>query len=119
MKKLLIILITLASSYSYSQDKWRTLTFETSSGYSFSSQAMTTVSANLDYELSNGYSLISWTGINYNYTTKNNWMSNSTTINKKVGSFQVGAGVIYMGTYQFNNNNQVFGVVTVRKRFKL
>lgn len=122
MKKLLLIILLATSSIAFSQEKWRTLTFTNTSGSTIDGEFMSITSANISYELNNGFSIESWTGFNYNFRQNNGWLSSQTTVNKTYNSFKVGVGLMYNSGFVNivqSPTNQTFGVVTISKRFKL
>ena len=117
-----IIMVIVLSSSANAQEKWRTLTFSTTNGTNFDGKFISTASANLSYEIKNNLSLESWTGFNYRFNNQTGWMSNQTTINKSYKSLTIGAGVLYNSGFVNliqKQTNQTYGIITIRKRFKL
>jgi|TARA_R110000787_G_scaffold14155_2_gene43980 hypothetical protein len=122
MKKLLLLTLFITSSVMYSQEPYRTLTVSTTNGSTIDGQFMSTMSANLSYEIKNKVLLNSWTGINYNYDGKSGWISNITTLNKSYNTFNIGVGVVYnSGFVGFieQPTGKTYGVITIKKSFKL
>tara|TARA_R110000772_G_scaffold120775_1_gene227056 strand:- start:109 stop:480 length:372 start_codon:yes stop_codon:yes gene_type:complete len=123
MKKSVLLLLLLAfSSVTYAQEPWRTLTLSTTNGTNFNGKFISTSSANISYEMRNKFSLESWTGLNYDFSSKSGWMSNQTTLNKSYNSLTIGVGVLYNSGFVNliqEPTNQTYGIVTIRKRFKL
>lgn len=124
MKKVLLLLL-LTSTVCIGQTKWRTLTFSSTSGLTFSGNYLQTVSASLDYEIKNEWSISSWSGVNYNTSYNGGWLSTSVMIGKKFHGFNINSGLMY-GTGNINTPlpDQIISrdfsvVVTVSKRFKL
>ena len=98
MKKLIIGILLLCTLISFSQEKkWRTLTFGTLGGVTLSGHYLQTFSTSLDYELSKGYSISSWTGVNYNTSYNGGWFSSSLSLQKKISKYNIGVGVMYGG----------------------
>lgn len=125
MKKLIILLVLITINSTAQEKKWRTLTFSSLSGVTFTGAYLQTVSVSLDYEIKNNWSISSWTGINYNTSYDGGWVSTSAMIGKKFYGLSMNAGVMY-GTGNINTPipdqiiSQDFSVVfSVSKRFKL
>ena len=135
MKKLLITCVLLLALNGIAQEKkkdsvvvekkWRTLTVGSMSGLTLTGKYLQTFSAGLDYELGKGYSIASWMGVNYNYSYNGGWISGQATLNKKVGKYNVGAGMMY-GSGNLNTplpdqimKKDISGIITVSRRFKL
>ena len=117
-----VIMIIVLSSSANAQEKWRTLTLSTTNGTNFDGKFISTSSANISYEMKNNFSLESWTGFNYDFSSKSGWMSNQTTLNKSYNSLTIGVGVLYnSGFVNFiqEPTKKTYGIVTIRKRFKL
>lgn len=122
MKTFITLLLLLTSSIVFSQEPWRTLTFTNTSGSTIDGEFMSITSANISYELTNDFSIESWTGFNYNFRQDTGWLSSQATINKTYNSFKVGVGLMYNSGFVNivqSPTNQTFGVVTISKRFKL
>lgn len=117
-----VIMIIVLSSSANAQEKWRALTLSTTNGTNFDGEFISTSSANISYEMRNKFSLESWTGLNYDFSSKSGWMSNQTTLNKSYDSLTIGVGVLYnSGFVNFiqEPTKKTYGIVTIRKRFKL
>ena len=96
MKKLVLVLTMIAFTLGVNaQEKWRMLTLLSVVGSTIEGQVISTTSANISYELSNGISIESWTGFNYTQKQDSSWLSNQTTLNKSLKYFEVGVGVMY------------------------
>ena len=122
MNKVLLVLLLVMSQTSFAQEKWRTLTLTNTSGSTINGELMSITSANLSYELNKNWAIESWTGFSYNFRKDLGWLSNQTTVNKLQGSFKIGAGIMYNSGFVNiieSPTNQVFGVITISKRFKL
>ena len=124
MKKLILILL-LATTVCFGQTKWRTLTFTSLSGATFSGAYLQTVSMSVDYEIKNDWSISSWTGVNYNTSYNGGWLSSSAMIGKKFFGLSMNAGVMY-GTGNINTpfpdqivSKDFSAVFSISKRFKL
>ena len=123
MKKVLLLIAFIVSSYTVAQEPWRTLTLSTTNGINTKGDFVSTSSVNISYELKNNISIESWTGFNYEFNRDSGWISNQTTFNKTYNnSLSVGVGVLYNNGFVNlvqDFNNSTYGVITVRKRFKL
>ena len=95
MKNLLLLLLLSSVSIS-AQDKWRTLTLNTTNGLSINNEFITTSSINISYELDKGYSIESWSGLSYNTASKYKWITNQTTLNKSFKSIAIGVGILHV-----------------------
>jgi hypothetical protein len=101
MKRVLIIAIMFISISMTAQDtivqapKWRALTFQLMDATNFNNQEILQFSVALDYELKNDYSISSWNGISYTRPNDSSWIASVTTIDKRMGGFTVGLGVMY------------------------
>lgn len=124
LKKIVLLLLISTASIS-AQDKWRTLTLQTTNGVSTNGEFITTSSVSISYELKNKFSIENWNGINFTSSDKSLWISSQTTLNKSFKKLTVGVGVLYMQSRDLNlpkiNNisANTFGVITISKRFKL
>jgi hypothetical protein len=125
MKKLLVLFLLTTLYTSAQEKKWRTLTFTSLSGVTFTGAYLQTVSMSLDYEIKNNWTISSWSGINYNTSYDGGWISTSAMIGKKFHGLNMNAGVMY-GTGNINTPlpdqliSRDFSVVfSVSKRFKL
>lgn len=123
MKKVLLLLLLIITSSMVGQEPWRTLTLSTTNGVNLKGEFISTSSINISYELKNNLSIESWTGFNYDFSSKSGWMSNQTTFNKTYkNSLSVGVGVLYNNGFVNlvqDSVNRTYGIVTIRKRFKL
>lgn len=126
MKKITLFALLLLSMSSFSQEKkWRTLTFTSLSGVTFTGAYLQTVSVSLDYEIKNNWSISSWSGVNYNTSYNGGWLSSSVMIGKRFYGLNMNAGVMYgTGNMYTPLPDQIvskdFSVVfSVSKRFKL
>ena len=123
MKKVLLLVVMMVASSTVSQEYWRTLTLSTTNGVSGGGEFISTTSMNISYELKNSFSLESWTGFNYDFNRQSGWVSNQTTFNKTYkNSMSVGVGVLYNSGFVNmiqDTFNKTYGVITLRKRFKL
>lgn len=125
MKKLITVLL-LASTICMAQDKkWRTLTFTSLSGLTFTGHYLQTVSMSVDYEIKNNWSISSWTGANYNKSYSGGWISTQVMIGKKFYGFNTSAGIMY-GSGNINTplpdhivSKDCSVVFSISKRFKL
>lgn len=121
MKKLIFLLFLTVFS-GYSQEKWRELSLNVVNGINLNGHTFTQVSANLSYELGKKYSLSSWNGFNYNYSTNQSWISSQTTVDKRLNKFVTGVGMQY-GLGQFAQPldfvNNTYFVVKVQYKIKL
>jgi len=126
MKKIILTAVLFAAFlFSYGQDKWRTLTISNLGGVTLTGDYLHTFSASLDYELSKGWSISSWSGVNYNASYDGGWVSTQFMLNKSVLGFNLGTGVMY-GSGNMNTpfpeqieNKDVSVVFQVSKRFRL
>ena len=123
MRKLVLALVMIAFTLGVNaQEKWRTLTLSSTIGSTIEGQVISTTSANISYELSNGISIESWTGFNYTQKESSSWLSNQTTLNKSLKYFEVGVGVMYNSGFVSiaqQPTDDFYGVLTISKRFKL
>ena len=123
MRKLVLVLTMIAFTLGVNaQEKWRTLTLLSVVGSTIEGQVISTTSANISYELSNGISIESWTGFNYTQKESSSWLSNQTTLNKSLKYFEVGVGVMYNSGFVSiaqQPTDDFYGVLTISKRFKL
>ena len=123
MRKLVLVLTMIAFTLGVNaQEKWRTLTLLSVVGSTIEGQVISTTSANISYELSNGISIESWTGFNYTQKQDSSWLSNQTTLNKSLKYFEVGVGVMYNSGFvniAQQPTDDFYGVLTISKRFKL
>ena len=123
MRKSALALVMIAFTLGVNaQEKWRTLTLSSTIGSTIEGQVISTTSANISYELSNGISIESWTGFNYTQKESSSWLSNQTTLNKSLKYFEVGVGVMYNSGFVSiaqQPTDDFYGVLTISKRFKL
>lgn len=127
MKRVYLILlcIALTSFSSYSQEKWRALTFNSVSGTDFKGNKFNMLTSGLHYDLKNRMYISNWNGVQFNYgKQKSSWFSSQTTINSYLGKWTFGAGIQYgmvsvpNFTPYFSNNTTYF-ISTLSYRFKL
>lgn len=107
----------LITSLSYSQEKWRELSFTNVTGTTVQGHLFNQTSANLSYELNNNYFITSWNGVNYNFYTKQNWFASQSTIDKKIKQFVIGTGYQYGG--QLSQTTELFFIAKVQYKIKL
>ena len=123
MKKLVLVLTMIAFTLGVNaQEKWRMLTLLSVVGSTIEGQVISTTSANISYELSNGISIESWTGFNYTQKQDSSWLSNQTTLNKSLKYFEVGVGVMYNSGFvniAQQPTDDFYGILTISKRFRL
>lgn len=126
MKKIfLLLLFMLVTNLTSAQKKWRTLTFTSLSGVTFTGDYLQTVSVSLDYEIKNKWSISSWSGVNYNNSYNGGWVSTSLMIGKKIHGLNINGGVMY-GTGNINTplpdklvSKDFATVISISKRFNL
>ncbi len=122
MRYILVVAVMLMGITGFSQDKWRTLTLETSTGLNINGDLIITPSINLYYELENDFAITNWSGLRY-APNSYGWIASQTQLVKGIGKkhWKVGAGFMYGGgTNPIGYQSQdMFYIISVSKRFHL
>jgi len=118
MKKILLTMFLFVVFYSNAQEKNRSLSFSLTEGVNVEGKLITQLSTYLDYELNNGLTINSWTGVSFG---DQEWLSSVNTINKGKDNFTFGAGIMFnsgINKQTFEQQN-LYGIVRIKYRVKL
>lgn len=119
MKKALSVLLLLFLCFNVnSQEKNRNLSLSLIEGINVDGKLNTQMSAYLDYELNNGITINSWTGVSFG---KDEWISSVNTINKGNKNFTLGAGFMLNSLFDqevFQKKN-LYGIIRFKYKIKL
>jgi hypothetical protein len=100
------------------QEKNRSLSFSLTEGVNIEGGLITQLSTYLDYELNNGLTINSWTGVSFG---DQEWVSSVNTINKSKKNFTFGAGIMFnsgVNEQTFEQQN-LYGIVRIKYKIKL
>jgi len=126
MKNLLFAIAFLFMYSSFGQDKWRTLTFTAGSSIGVNTKSYAPqLNASLDYELEDGFAIVSWNGFAYNSLSDSSWLASQTTLDKRFNSgVTLGMGYMYVSSstnmfVPINTNDDAVSYVTFKLQYRI
>lgn len=120
MKKILILILVCSTYNINAQTKWRTLSFNNTSGITTTGQKFTAFTSTLSYELNNNWTLSGWSGANFNTNRNKNWVSTQWTMTKKISNWSFGGGLQYGNGMNLQyQNKDTYLISTLTYTFKL
>ena len=118
MKKAVLVIFLFVGFYVNAQEKNRSLSFSLTEGVNIEGGLITQLSIYLDYELNNGLTINSWTGVSFG---EQEWVSSVNTINKGKDNFTFGAGIMFnsgVNEQTFEQQN-LYGILRIKYKIKL
>ena len=118
MRKAVLVIFLFVGFYANAQEKNRSLSFSLTEGVNIEGGLITQLSTYLDYELNNGLTINSWTGVSFG---EQEWVSSVNTINKGKDNFTFGAGIMFnsgVNEQTFEQQN-LYGILRIKYKIKL